>query len=97
VTLGRKIHGVALSLTYHHFVRYNLHGMSVTPITSLGKDEVRWARQMPSAEKLAAGARLFDYACSIMVAGIRKQHPAASDEQVLEILRERLEWSRRWE
>jgi len=63
----------------------------------LGEDEIRFARETPPAEKLIAGARLFDYACAITSAGIRRQHPDASDEQVLAILRERLEWASRWE
>jgi hypothetical protein len=71
--------------------------MGNTPQTDLDRDEVQWARQMPPAEKLIAGARLFDYACTIMAAGIRRQHPSASDQEVLNIVRERLEWARRWE
>ena len=71
--------------------------MSDVRITNLVDDEVRWAREMPAAEKLIAGARLFDYACSVMAAGIGRDNPTASDEQVLEIIRERLEWARRWE
>lgn len=67
------------------------------PTTTLDEDKLRSARDMPPAEKLIAGARLFDYACAIMVAGIRRQNPDASDEQVLAIVRERLEWARRWE
>jgi len=71
--------------------------MSQPPTTTLDEDELRSAREMPPAEKLIAGARLFDYACTIMAAGIRRQKPGASDEQVLAIMRERLEWARRWE
>jgi hypothetical protein len=71
--------------------------MSDVPATDLDADEVRWAIETPAAEKLLAGARLFDYACTITEAGIRQQHPSASDEEVLRMLRERLEWARRWE
>ena len=71
--------------------------MNEIPTTTLGEDEIRFARETPPAEKLIAGARLFDYACAITSAGIRRQHPDASDEQVLAILRERLEWASRWE
>lgn len=71
--------------------------MADVPETRLDTDEVRWAAQTPRAEKLIAGARLFDYACTIMIAGIRRQHPSATDEQVLQIVRERLDWASRWE
>jgi hypothetical protein len=71
--------------------------MIETATTDLDREAIRWARATPAAEKLIAGARLFDYACTIMIAGIRRQHPDASDEQVLEIVRESLEWASRWE
>jgi hypothetical protein len=63
----------------------------------LDEDSVRQARQTPPAEKLIAGARLFDYACAVMIAGIRRQHPNASDEQVRQMVRERLDWASQWE
>jgi hypothetical protein len=66
-------------------------------ITNLDQDEVRWARETPRAEKFIAGARLFDLATAINAAQIRKRHPDASEEDVLRILRERLEWASRWE
>lgn len=66
-------------------------------IEELDREEVERARAMPPAEKLIAGARLFDYACSITMAGIRKQFPKADEAEALEILRERLAWSRRHE
>jgi hypothetical protein len=71
--------------------------MDQVPTTTLDDDELRLANETPPTEKLLAGARLFDYACTIMAAGIRRQNPTASDEQVLAIMRERLEWARRWE
>jgi hypothetical protein len=64
---------------------------------NIESDKVRWAGEMSPADRFIAGARLFDYACRITMAGIRNQHPNASDEEVLEILRERLAWSRRHE
>jgi len=67
------------------------------PITNLDEDEVRWAREMPRAEKFIAGARLFDLATAINAAQIRKQNPQATEEQVLQMLRERLEWASQWE
>lgn len=66
------------------------------PIEFLDED-IQQARETSPAEKLIAGARLFDYACSVMIAGIRRQHPTASDDQILQIVRERLDWASRWE
>lgn len=68
----------------------------VTPI-DFDQEDVRQARATPPEERLMAGARLFDYACAIMMAGIRQQHPSASDDRVLQIVRERLEWASRGE
>jgi hypothetical protein len=65
-------------------------------VIDLNEEEVRQARGTPPAEKLIAGARLFDYACAVMMAGIRRQYPQASDDQILQIVRERLEWAGRW-
>lgn len=59
------------------------------------RTEVLSARKMSAEEKLLAGAQLFDYACGITLAGIRFQHPEASEERVQEILRERLAWAER--
>ena len=52
---------------------------------------------MDASEKLLAGAELFDYACSITIAGIRGQHPRATNEQVLDMLRQRLQLRERAE
>jgi hypothetical protein len=60
-------------------------------------DKIEDARRMTPEEKFLAGARLFDYACSITVAGIRHQYPNAHEGEVLRILRERLELRRRME
>ena len=71
--------------------------MASDPITTLDRDEVQWAREMPRSEKLIAGARLFDYAVSLNVAQIRKQNPQATDEEIVNILRQRLEWAAQWD
>lgn len=52
---------------------------------------------MAPAEKLLAGARLFDYACEITKAGIRAERPDLSEEQVARMLIERLALARRLE
>jgi hypothetical protein len=49
------------------------------------------AREMPPEEKLLAGEELFEYACSITLAGIHDQFPKASDDECREILIKRLE------
>jgi hypothetical protein len=56
----------------------------------LFREEVLSARAMTPEEKLLAGARLFDYACEIARAGIRRQHPEADDRQVETLLEQRL-------
>ena len=66
-------------------------------IDALFWDKVDQARRMTPEEKFLAGARLFDYACSITVAGIRQQFPQADEREILRILRERLEIARRLE
>ena len=60
-------------------------------IQDLRREEVEDARRMPESEKLSAGGELFDYACWITKAGIRMQHPDADEQQVLALLRRRLE------
>ena len=66
-------------------------------LDELYRDKVLAARAMTPSDKLLAGARLFDFACRVTISGIRHQHPEANDEQVLEILRQRLELARRLE
>jgi len=66
-------------------------------IDELYREELREARAMPAAEKILAGQRLFEAACRITLAGIRNQNPGATEEQCLEILRQRLELQRRLE
>ena len=51
----------------------------------------------PSTRRRARRDEILDAACRVTMAGIRKQHPAATEEVVLQILRERLEWARRRE
>ena len=66
-------------------------------IEELYREEIASARKMTLEEKFLAGARLFDYACSITMAGIRHQYPTANEREVLRILRERLDLARRLE
>ena len=63
----------------------------------LYRERVLAARQMPPEEKLLAGEELFDYACSITLAGIRNQFPGASEEECQRMLEERLDLRERME
>ena len=45
---------------------------------------------MAPEEKLLAGEELFDYACSITLAGIREQFPNSTEEEQRRKLEERL-------
>ena len=60
-------------------------------------DKVEQARRMSDEEKLMAGPRLFDRVCRVMVDGIRDQFPDATEEQVQQILRDRLAIAKRLE
>jgi len=66
-------------------------------IDELYRERVREAREMPAEEKLLAGEELFEYACSITLAGIRNQFPNASEEDCQRILQERLDLRERME
>jgi hypothetical protein len=66
-------------------------------ITDMDREKVGWAAEMTPADRFIAGARLFDYACRITMAGIRHQNPNASPEEVLQILKDRLDQARRRE
>jgi len=66
-------------------------------IDELFLEEVRRARSMPMAEKFFAGARLFEAACMVAEAGIRRDHPEADESRVRELLRERIELAKRLE
>ena len=66
-------------------------------IEAIHRDKIEAARRMSPEEKLRAGGDLFDAVVERMRAGIRMQHPQASEEQVQVILRERLAIARRLE
>ena len=73
--------------------------MEPTPelIDAIYRDRVLRARNASHGDKLLDGPRLFDWACSIMKAGIRMQYPQADPVQVRELLLKRLEIGRRLE
>ena len=55
------------------------------------RDRLRRAKDEPLASKFLAGEELFHYAAGITMAGIRMQRPDANENEVLEILEQRLE------
>jgi hypothetical protein len=66
-------------------------------IDELYREEILEARAMSPEDKILAGQQLFEAACRVTLAGIRHENPGASEEQCLEILRQRLELQRRLE
>jgi len=66
-------------------------------IDTLYQDEILRARRMSPEDKILAGARLFDYACKITVAGIRNQFAGIDEDRVHEVLRQRLAWQRKFD
>jgi hypothetical protein len=61
------------------------------------RDRVIRARQTPPEEKFLAGEELFDYACSITLAGIQHQNPEFTAEECQHELRRRLKLRERME
>jgi hypothetical protein len=59
-------------------------------IDALYREEVLEARQMSPEDKFLAGEELFEYACSITLAGIRNQNPGFSEEDCRRELERRL-------
>jgi hypothetical protein len=63
----------------------------------LYRERVLRARRTPAEERILDGPRLFDYACSITMAGLKMEFPDASNLELREALRRRLEIARRLE
>jgi len=66
-------------------------------IAAIERDKVRAARAMRPEDKLLAGPRLFDRARRIMADGVRHEFPGLSEEQVWEIVSQRVALWRRLE
>ena len=64
-------------------------------LDAIYRDRVLRARQVPPAQKLLAGAELFDQACDRMRAGLRDENPGADEKTIEELLRRRLSLLRR--
>lgn len=54
------------------------------------RSKVARARQMPIAEKLAAGAILFDEGMQMLRASLRSEHPDFTEEQIASEIARRL-------
>jgi len=66
-------------------------------IDELYREEVMEARRMLPDEKFLLGEELFEYACSITLAGIRHQNPDFSEAECEQELERRLELKERLE
>lgn len=66
-------------------------------IDELYREEVMEARRMLPDEKFLLGEELFEYACSITLAGIRHQNPNFSEAECEQELERRLELKERLE
>jgi hypothetical protein len=60
-------------------------------IEDLDRDKLEAARRMRPGEKLLAGPRLFDFACKFALADIRRRNPDATQDRLIELLRERVQ------
>jgi hypothetical protein len=63
----------------------------------LYRERVLRARRTPAEERILDGPRLFDYACSITLAGLRAERPHATEAELRLALRQRLELGRKLE
>ena len=76
-----------------HFLR-NLHNYPNQEMQNLDENAERLGRLKPS-EKVAIAIDLTDACVRICADGIRAQYPGISEEELVEKLRERLEWTKR--
>ena len=61
----------------------------------MAKDAERLGR-LPGEMKVNMAVDMTNSCLRICAEGIREQHPGITEKQVLELLRERIEWSKRW-
>lgn len=64
---------------------------------ALYRERVLRARRTPPEERILDGPRLFDYACSVTLAGLRTELPHASEAELRQALRRRMEIGRKLE
>ena len=68
--------------------------LPASKLDPLFRDKVARARAMSPEARLRAGAELFEYTRAICVAGIRQQHPNATEAEVRDLFRQRLRIAR---
>lgn len=61
----------------------------------MDKDAERLGRLKPE-EKVMLAIEMSDFVVQVCAAGIRAQNPNISEKRLIEKLRERFEWSKRW-
>jgi len=61
----------------------------MTPEAAL-QEQIERYRKMTGEQRLAIALDLHEFACDIARAGIRHQHPDATEAQIEQLLRERL-------
>jgi hypothetical protein len=64
-------------------------------LDAIYRERVLRARQVSPAQKLLAGAELFDQACDRMRTGLRDENPGVGEETIEELLGRRLDLLRR--
>ena len=68
--------------------------ISMTPRSALETQILRY-REMTREQRVGIALRLHELACEMARLGIRRQHPGASEAEVQQLLRQRLELARR--
>lgn len=64
---------------------------------ALYRERVLRARRTPPEERILEGPRLFDYACSITLSGLKAEQPNATESELRAALRRRLQLARKLE
>jgi hypothetical protein len=64
---------------------------------ALYRERVLRARRTPPEERVLEGPRLFDYACTVTLAGLRSELPSANEAELRQALHRRLEIARKLE
>ena len=65
----------------------------MTPEAALQR-QIECYRKMTGEQRLAIALELHEFACDVAREGIRRQHPTATDDDVEQHLRRRIELSR---
>jgi Rv0078B-related antitoxin len=54
--------------------------------SSMTEEQVRIYRRMSSAERVAAGCALHDFACERLLLDLRRRHPDSSEDEIQRML-----------